>query len=171
MLVFFSTTEMIYTSIIQTTALALLLSAIKCQPPNEQASLDDLIKEIFTTGPTNENGPPNQSPPPPSQPENPPRGPDTYTPPNTYTPPSTYAPPNTYTPSSPPVEHPHPHESTPTHSETLETNVRFQIGPLRRDVVSIYFCLFCSRVPLVSACRIICAQMDRLSPMVRAFWM
>lgn len=43
--------KMISTYVIQTTALALLIAAIQCQPPSEQASLDDLIKEIFTTSP------------------------------------------------------------------------------------------------------------------------
>lgn len=67
---------MIYTYIIQTTALALLISAIKCEPPSEQASLDDLIKEIFTISPPNGN--PLNPPSPPTISEHPPRGPDAY---------------------------------------------------------------------------------------------
>lgn len=73
---------MSYSYIIRTATLALLISAIRCQPPSEQA-LDDLIREIFTMAPVN-GSPPNPSiPPTPSTPaEQPSRGPDTYVPNN-----------------------------------------------------------------------------------------
>lgn len=71
---FMSSAEMICTYIIHATAVALLISTIKCQPPSEQASLDDLIKEIFTMSPNITYLPGSESPPIQSN-----RGPDIFT--------------------------------------------------------------------------------------------
>lgn len=111
---------MISKYIIQTAALVLLMAAAKCEPPSEQASLDDLIKEIFTMEPVNGNP---SSPPPTPLPDNPPRGPDTYAPPTT--------PAYNHIPG-PPEEHLQP--SHPMNPEPIEENVGHTIEVVPREL-------------------------------------
>lgn len=96
---------MISMRVVQLTVVALLVSLMHCQPPGEQASLDDLIKEIFTSEPPN--GKPSD------------RGPETYGSPNTPTD-------NHITNPSPHAVHPPEHtehHTNPIESDDDEGNV------------------------------------------------